>query len=296
MKKKYGLYILAAGLASVGLAVLESKRELNSLIIRKVKLEYSGENDQKPVRIVYFADFHEACGGRMNQRIEDAIRSLCPDLILIGGDMLSGYESFDELPSVDLIDRIHGIAPVVMAPGNHERKALENYYDDNGLLYNRFMTGVEDKIHYLSNDSKLFSFGGKWIRVSGLDIPLDYYRRGEKKELFPEDIDNMIGACPDDGKVFNLLLAHNPEYFETYASWGADLTLSGHFHGGIINLPLIGGVISPRLSIFPKYTKGVYRSEDTPGKTMYLTSGIGQHSLKIKINNLPEIIMLELFI
>ena len=94
--------------------------------------------------------------------------------------------------------------------------------------------------------------------------------------------------------VFAEFLAHNPEYFEAYAEWGADLTLSGHFHGGIINIPLIGGAISPRLKVLPKYTKGMYESEKTSGKMMYLTSGIGQHSIKIKVNNIPEIVIIDL--
>ncbi len=30
-------------------------------------------------------------------------------------------------------------------------------------------------------------------------------------------------------------------FFDAYAGWGADLTLSGHIHGGIVRIPGIGG-------------------------------------------------------
>ncbi|MFR5557092.1 MAG: hypothetical protein ACLTKE_09820 [Coprococcus sp.] len=30
----------------------------------------------------------------------------------------------------------------------------------------------------------------------------------------------------------------------TYMKWGADLTLSGHLHGGIVRIPGLGGVIT----------------------------------------------------
>ncbi|MDO7206165.1 hypothetical protein Q5M85_20820 [Paraclostridium bifermentans] len=48
------------------------------------------------------------------------------------------------------------------------------------------------------------------------------------------------------------MLAHTPFFFEDYSDYGADLVLSGHVHGGIIRLPLLGGVLSPNREFFPK--------------------------------------------
>ena len=56
----------------------------------------------------------------------------------------------------------------------------------------------------------------------------------------------------------SVLLAHNPVFFETYAELGAELTLSGHVHGGIVRLPVIGGVLSTSLTLFPRYDGGLY--------------------------------------
>lgn len=53
-------------------------------------------------------------------------------------------------------------------------------------------------------------------------------------------------ACPQSG------------FFDAYAGWGADLTLSGHIHGGIVRIPGIGGVISTSYRLFPKYDGGYY--------------------------------------
>ena len=285
--------LVIGGGAVAALTFLESARELRSLTVRNIKLN-NDMTESKPVRLAFIADFHESLEGKMNGRIAEAIAKASPDLILIGGDMLDGYRKSEELPSIDLIDRLYRIAPVVMAPGNHEKKAETKVYVNNTLLYDRFMQGIEDKIHYLKNKSEVFSINGRWIRIFGLDLPLEYFKRREEKNLSVEDIIGYIGYPEEQDNVFNILMAHNPEYFESYAEWGAQLTLSGHFHGGIVNLPKIGGVISPRLNVFPKYTKGLYRSEKHPDKMMYLTSGLGQHSLKIKINNIPEIIIIDL--
>ena len=285
--------LVIGGSAVAALTFLESARELRSLTVRNIKLN-NDMTESKPVRLAFIADFHESLEGKMNSRIADAIAKASPDLILIGGDMLDGYRKSEELPSLDLIDRLYRIAPVVMAPGNHEKKAETKVYVNNTLLYDRFMQGIEDKVHYLKNKSEVFSINGRWIRIFGLDLPLKYFKRREEKTLSVEDIIGYIGYPEEQDNVFNILMAHNPEYFESYAEWGAELTLSGHFHGGIVNLPMIGGVISPRLNVFPKYTKGLYRSEKRPDKMMYLTSGLGQHSLRIKINNIPEIIIIDL--
>ena len=285
--------LVIGGSAVAALTFLESARELRSLTVRNIKLN-NDMTESKPVRLAFIADFHESLEGKMNSRIADAIAKASPDLILIGGDMLDGYRKSEELPSVDLIDRLYRIAPVVMAPGNHEKKAETKVYVNNTLLYDRFMQGIEDKVHYLKNKSEVFSINGRWIRIFGLDLPLEYFKRREEKTLSVEDIIGYIGYSEEQDNVFTILMAHNPEYFESYAEWGAELTLSGHFHGGIVNLPMIGGVISPRLNVFPKYTKGLYRSEKRPDKMMYLTSGLGQHSLRIKINNIPEIIIIDL--
>ena len=73
-------------------------------------------------------------------------------------------------------------------------------------------------------------------------------------------------------KEFQILIAHNPQYFDEYAKWGADLTVSGHVHGGIVRLPFIGGVISPAIALFPKYDGGHYEIDK---KHLILSRGLG---------------------
>ena len=76
----------------------------------------------------------------------------------------------------------------------------------------------------------------------GADLPEDYL-----KEKFGD---------PDPERV-SILIAHDPEHFDNYAKWHPDYVLSGHVHGGIVNIPFLGGVISPQLKFFPKYDAGL---------------------------------------
>ena len=91
--------------------------------------------------------------------------------------------------------------------------------------------------------------------------------------------------------AYTILLAHNPDYFPVYAEWGADLVLSGHVHGGMVILPVLGGVVSPMVRLFPKYYRGMYECRN---KKMILTGGLGGHTLKFRVNNKPEICVIHL--
>ena len=80
-------------------------------------------------------------------------------------------------------------------------------------------------------------------------------------------------------------------YFDNYAAWGADLTVSGHLHGGIIRIPGIGGVISPQAKLFPKYDAGHFRKD---GKDLIVSRGLGTHTVNIRIFNPAELSVIHL--
>ena len=86
-------------------------------------------------------------------------------------------------------------------------------------------------------------------------------------------------------------MAHSPVYFSAYSKWGADLTLSGHLHGGIMRLPFVGGVIGPDFFIFPKYSGGLYKENN---RNMIVSCGAGMHTVNLRIFNPPELTLVEL--
>jgi hypothetical protein len=97
-------------------------------------------------------------------------------------------------------------------------------------------------------------------------------------------LDEILGKCNKD--CYNILIAHNPQYFKEYADWGADLVLSGHIHGGVVILPFLGGVLSPQVEFFPEYYAGLYQH----GKSrMILSRGLHMHSIRVRMFNIPEV-------
>ena len=112
----------------------------------------------------------------------------------------------------------------------------------------------------------------------------------------PKDSASMeryLGSSRNDSHTepYRILIAHNPEYFEAYSEWGADLTVSGHIHGGIMRLPLLGGVISPRFTLFPKYSGGEYERD---GHKMIVSCGLGTHSVHVRVFNPAELAVIDI--
>ena len=139
----------------------------------------------------------------------------------------------------------------------------------------------------LENESVLLPETG--IRIFGVEIDMDYYKKLCRNVMKVSCLNSLLGRpCADE---YSILLAHNPDYFQTYAGWGADLVLSGHVHGGIMRLPVLGGVLSPALRLFPKYDGGLYEE----GKSkMVLGRGLGTHTLPVRVFNPGELIVVRL--
>lgn len=284
--------VLIVFLVIVALVMIESRREMNKYRITEYVI--SGSNASVPTglrdkKIVFLSDYHEACDGRINDEIIAAIKKQKPDYILLGGDMLNGHLSLEgDPPSIGLINALANICPVYYAYGNHEKRVVLDYYNV-GPLWEEYSGRLDRRVHFLINDKAYLngidSSGGV---VYGLDIPLENYGRIVFPKLGNEEIREMIGTKPEG--EFVILLGHAPDFFDGYSEWGADLVLSGHFHGGLIRFPLLGGLISPRLHLFPKYDYGLYKKNNSQ---MIVTGGLGQHSVKIRVNNRPEIVVIK---
>ena len=100
---------------------------------------------------------------------------------------------------------------------------------------------------------------------------------------------SILGPC--DRENYTVLLAHNPDYFPRYASWGADLVCSGHVHGGVARVPFWGkGMISPSLRLFPRYDGGAFQEGKS---TMLLSRGLGAHTIPFRLFNPAELLLVE---
>lgn len=251
--------------------------------------EYRFETDKikKDCRFVVLADLHNAAFGRKNKRLIAAIHKYKPDAVLITGDMIVSGKNLGFETAAELLRELIQSYPVYYGLGNHEQKWKERTYKF-GDIYKEYEKCLLDMgVRILENESVLLD--EVQVKINGLCIEHDrYYKRLEKVTMEPDYIEQLLGKRKED--CYEILLAHNPEYFDAYAGWGADLVLSGHVHGGIVRLPFLGGVISPSLHLFPEYDGGLFKKKES---NMVLGRGLGTHTLPLRIWNRAELLCIS---
>lgn len=284
--------IVGIGIAVIILAVLviaEIVRELGRYKTVHYQIETPAFAKETPeLKIVFLSDLHNYEYGENNHNLVEDIRKQKPDLILCTGDMLVGKRGCSVRPAAEFMKQLPEIAPVYYANGNHEQRMYERpqVYGD---VYSQYRKELEEAgVRFLLNEHEVLEWHGKKIAIYGLELPAECYHRTQRRKLKQEELEKWLGRTRD--KAYNILLAHNPEYTDKYKKWGADLSLSGHLHGGIVRLPIIGGIISPQLGVFPKYSGDCYQEDDV---AVVVSKGLGTHTVNIRLWNPAELIVLH---
>lgn len=257
--------------------------DCNRFVIR----EYTCVSDKllKEGRFILLSDLHNKSFGRSNEKLFKAIVKQKPDGILIAGDMYTSEKNERYLETAEFVSRLSEKYPVYYGNGNHEYKTRLKP-EIFGSMYEDYMKRIKSTGTTALINEKV-TLPPYNMNIYGLEIEYSYYKKLADRHMEAAYLEALLGKT--DPHSFNLLIAHNPEYFETYAKWGADLTVSGHVHGGLVRLPGLGGVISPKLRIFPRYDGGLFEKD---GKTMILSRGLGTHTLPIRIFNPGELVVI----
>ena len=237
-------------------------------------------------RLLILSDLHKKRYGDNFNNLMEYCKVQKPDYIFFLGDLYSRSET-DMKPKAAFMARLRAMAPTYYIVGNHELFQPE-------CLESLCQRLTEMGITVLRDSQIRLEENGEHINLFGLQLPLHYYINSDwSYRNLPVPtvgyLERKLGKAPQ-GEC-NFLLAHNPFFFDSYAQWGADVTFSGHCHGGIIRLPLIGGILSPERRFFPRYTKGIYNSK-TYGedRKLVVTAGLG----KFRLNNPSEILVCTL--
>lgn len=267
-------------------AILRVRYELCHLAVTRYTIASEKIREEDSLRVCFLSDLHGRQYGPENQDFYDKIKEAEPDAILIAGDMLTAKAEPAFAQSIAVYRELLKIAPVYAAFGNHEKRMSlpgRPLYED----FCRYQETLKEAgVCWLPNAGVSLN---QSISVYGLDIDFRYYRkiRRENYEIgqMKQDLASVSEEC------FNIILAHNPGFFPTYAAYGGDLYLAGHYHGGAVRLAGKIGLISPQFRPFPRYSKGRYRKD---GTEMIVSAGCGTHKVNLRLFNKPEIVVIDL--
>lgn len=236
-------------------------------------------------KIALISDIHGISQGKDNYRLIKLLKKSKPDFIVISGDLINGRDEKELTFAFGLIRKLKALGvPVLYTFGNHEEK-LKNCHPES---YRRLRWFCRKKIILLNNKAYCPENTDGVVFV-GLNLPLYMYHAYDSNGFIKRQSSKILKDI-DTKESFKILISHDPEHIDAYADSGYDICLSGHLHGGVIYIPGIGGLITPRLQLFHKLAKGVHQSGNMK---MIVSGGVGWHDIPIRLFNHPEIVNIE---
>ena len=271
------------GLGAVGCITLLLRSFYERKKFKVVHYNITADKISRSKKIVFLTDLHNNSFGKNNKKLLAAIDKISPDLILIGGDMITVKDKLGIENVLPLLKRLSNKYTCIYANGNHEQRLVENKFGLNYHMYRRILESMG--VVYLSDSS--IDVGDN-ICIHGLDLEKKYYLRRFKKPLDKGYIKERLHI---DKSHYNILLAHSPLFIKDYAKCGVDLTLCGHFHGGTVRLPYGIGVMTPQFHFFCRLVVGMKRFGEM---VEIIGAGLGTHSINIRLNDMSELIVINL--
>ena len=240
--------------------------EKHNILLPRLPDEFRG------MKIVQISDMHfeEFDESYFLEHVVNMGNRLKPDMVLYTGDFVSygplpiAYGRSRVEPCVKILANTQ--CPLRFASlGNHDYRVGPKYIRD-----------VLDShgIRTLVNDALPLERGGKRLWLVGLGS-------ASASQSFP---DRAIPKQALRDRESILLMSHEPDVLPEIASYGVDLMLSGHTHGGQIRFPMVPPLFLPVYGQI--YVEGLFRLANTQ---LYVNRGIGAVGIPVRLNCRPEI-------
>jgi uncharacterized protein len=206
------------------------------------------------------------------ERVAQAVDREQADLVALLGDYVDDEAAFAE--AVNPADVARALARI-RAPlgryavlGNHDWRTGGEIV--RGALRDAGITVLENEARQLRSAR----------------VPLWIAGLADPTERVP-DVATALAGVPDGAAL--IVLSHDPDLFPSVPDQAA-LTVSGHTHGGQVDIPLVRRRVIPSL-FGDRYAAG-HVEED--GRHLFVTRGVGTSSWPIRFRSPPEVVVLTL--
>ena len=216
------------------------------------------------LKIVHVTDLHYGMTNEKTlKKLVKEINLTKPDIVLFTGDLVDKNTEYNKEIDNILIENLKNI-----------NAYYGKYYvnGDEDLLYKTFDT-IMSNSNFISLDDTyevIYNEKNETIFLSG--ISPDKSLTNEIKENINLNTYN-----------YKILLTHYPDSVTSVLKYNFDLIASGHSLNGQVRLPFIGSVYTKENS--RKYYNSYYKIDNT---NLYISSGIGNSTINIRLNNPPS--------
>ncbi len=223
------------------------------------------------LRITHLSDLHLT--GQLSQSFyEEIVRQANAwpaDIVAITGDIVEKAACLDWIePTLGRLQARYGVFFVL---GNHELRIK------NEPLVRRTLTAAG-----------LIDLGGHSLTISHQDAPIEL--GGNELPWFSPAANFPDRPFVDGGqRPFRILLTHSPDQLAWARRHDCDLMLAGHTHGGQVQFPVVGPILSPSRH-GSRFASGTFYYQPT---LMHVSRGLAG-TRPLRLNCPPELARLVL--
>lgn len=248
--------------------------------LKALEYTFNKNNDEQEVlKIVQFSDVHIKHNYTKEhlEKVVTLINEQDADIVVFTGDLYDDYSVYnDDENIVESLSKINANVKKLAIWGNR----------DYGGGAQRYYPSIMESSGFtlLTNENYSLKYKYKDILFTGLD-------------------DGLLGQIEmpkiDDDYDAKFLLTHEPDVVDHYNDIDYNLVLSGHSHGGQINIPgfsLINRYALSYTDLASNYGSGLYKLDNNAAKMLYVNTGLGTTHISARFNVVPNIAVFHVYL
>ncbi|WP_252503177.1 metallophosphoesterase [Sporosarcina sp. Marseille-Q4943] len=234
-----------------------------------IKCKYDSKvKNNKPLRILHISDLHLENISISPEQLYEKVKTQPIDLIALTGDFLDRKRTIPKLlPYLQVFKKLNPSFGSYAVLGNHDYVLRKN---DLKQLTDML---VQNDVKLLQNENDLIDIGGVPLNIIGIDD-------------FSTNRSDLMESYDGVKEGYNLVLTHDPNVVLSMHNYHFDYLLSGHFHGGQIHWPKPYHLVKMGKLVKMNMVKGLHSYKE---KQFYISEGLGQTGVNIRIGSRPEI-------
>ncbi|TLS35072.1 metallophosphoesterase [Pseudalkalibacillus caeni] len=258
----FGLFVL---LSIIFYRAYQNTHDMTVNVIKPAKVNLQ---DEREISVLQISDMHLENISITPETLYKTLKHEQIDLIALTGDFLDRKRSIPKLiPYLKLFQKLNPTYGTFAVFGNHDY-VLKG---ENFNLLKRTLISYGCKV--MQNEKDYISVNGTKVAIVGIDD-------------FSTDKSDLARSFEGLQEGYRLVLTHDPNIVLTMKDYKYDYLLSGHFHGGQIHWPKPFHLIKMGKLVSMNMVKGLHEYD---GRPFYISEGLGQTGLNIRLGSRPEI-------
>ncbi|WP_087972127.1 metallophosphoesterase [Oceanobacillus rekensis] len=247
----------------------KGNKNTHTVTINDINIEEDVQTtNDKTLRILHISDMHIENISMTPDQLMEELNGQHIDLIALTGDFLDRKRSIPRLvPYLEVLRKLHPVYGTYAVFGNHDYVLRDKYFNQLVDLLNEY--GVKT----LQNENETIEIEGKKVNIIGIDD-------------FGTGHSDLAKSYTGMEVGYNLVFTHDPNVVLEMKDYPFDYLLSGHFHGGQIHWPKPYHLVKMGKLVRMNMVKGLHKYNGNP---FYISEGLGQTGINIRIGSRPEI-------